>query len=87
MTTETTGRGSAGGNSATIEPATTAEQALDLVADQAGPAEAEVTVRRGIDSLTRFATNFIHQNVAEEVSHVLLRVALDGRVASGAEAD
>lgn len=84
MTTETTGRGSAGGNSSTSEPATTAERVLDLVTEQAGPAEAEVTVRRGIDSLTRFATNFIHQNVAEEVSHVLLRVALDGRVASGA---
>ena len=45
-------------------------------------AEAEVTVRQGTEALTRFATSFIHQNVAEDVSHVLLRVALDGRVAS-----
>ena len=36
----------------------------------------------GRRALTRFATSFIHQNVADEVSHVLLRVALDGRTAS-----
>ncbi|MDQ3689436.1 MAG: TldD/PmbA family protein [Chloroflexota bacterium] len=44
-------------------------------------AEAEVTVTVGTDALTRFATSFIHQNVADAVQRVHLRVALDGRVA------
>jgi predicted Zn-dependent protease len=61
-----------------------AERVLALVRERAGgeAAEAEVTVRFGTTALTRFATSFIHQNVADEVSHVLLRVALDGRTAS-----
>ena len=67
---------------AIVDPAATAARVLDLVAEEAATAEAEVTVRSEIDSLTRFATSFIHQNVAEDVSHVLLRIALDGRVAS-----
>ena len=44
-------------------------------------AEAEVTVTTGADALTRFATSFIHQNVADAAQRVHLRVALDGRVA------
>ncbi len=44
-------------------------------------AEAEVTVSTGADALTRFATSFIHQNVADAAQRVHLRVALDGRVA------
>jgi predicted Zn-dependent protease len=44
-------------------------------------AAAEVTVTVGTDALTRFATSFIHQNVADAVQRVHLRVALDGRVA------
>jgi len=44
-------------------------------------AEAEVTVTAGRESLTRFATSFIHQNVADDVRDVHLRIALDGRVA------
>ncbi len=44
-------------------------------------AEAEVTVTAGNEALTRFATSFIHQNVADEARQVHLRVALDGRVA------
>jgi predicted Zn-dependent protease len=60
----------------------TANRVLDLVRDRAGDAEVEVTVGTGEDALTRFANSFIHQNVVEEVSHVVLRVALDGRVAS-----
>ncbi len=60
----------------------TAEQALELVRVRAADAEAEVTVRQGTEALTRFATSFIHQNVASEVNHVLIRVALDGRNAS-----
>jgi predicted Zn-dependent protease len=67
---------------ATADPAATADRVLELVARKAAGAEAEVTVRTGTDALTRFANGFIHQNVAEDVSHVLLRTALDGRVAS-----
>jgi predicted Zn-dependent protease len=74
----------AAGVRSTTEPATTAERVLALVAEGAPSAEAEVTVHRGIESLTRFATGFIHQNGAEEVSHVLLRIAIGGRVASAA---
>ncbi len=59
-----------------------AEHTLDLVRRRAGDAEVEVTVRRGEEALTRFATNFIHQNVTSEINHVLIRVALDGRNAS-----
>ena len=44
-------------------------------------AEAEVTVSTGTDALTRFATSFIHQNVADAAQRVHLRIALDGRVA------
>lgn len=46
-------------------------------------AEAEVTVAGGTSALTRFANSFIHQNVAEEGDAVTLRLAVDGRVASG----
>ena len=61
-----------------------AERVLSIVRDRAGSeaAEAEVNVTLGTSSLTRFANSFIHQNVSEDVSHVLLRLALDGRVAS-----
>ena len=55
---------------------------LDLVRKRSSAAEAEVTARWGISALTRFANSSIHQNVAEEVSHLLLRVAIDGHVAS-----
>jgi predicted Zn-dependent protease len=44
-------------------------------------AEAEVTVSAGTEALTRFATSFIHQNVADAAQRVHLRLALDGRVA------
>jgi predicted Zn-dependent protease len=44
-------------------------------------AEAEVTVQAGQEALTRFATSFIHQNVADEARSVHLRVAIDGKVA------
>ncbi|HET9520145.1 MAG TPA: metallopeptidase TldD-related protein [Candidatus Limnocylindrales bacterium] len=59
-----------------------AEQLLDEIHSRAGSAEAEATVATGTSALTRFATSFIHQNVAEELSHVLVRVALDGRTAT-----
>lgn len=60
----------------------TAERAVTLGRARAREAEVEVTVRQGTEALTRFATSFIHQNVASEVNHVLIRVALDGRNAS-----
>ena len=56
----------------------TCERVLRLVGTDA---EAEVTVTAGTDALTRFATSFIHQNVADAATRVHLRVALDGRVA------
>ena len=61
-----------------------AERVLSTVRERTGTdaAEAEVAVQRGSRALTRFATSFIHQNVAEDVSHVILRVALEGRTAS-----
>ena len=57
---------------------TTAERVLAIVG---ADAEAEVTVSAGPEALTRFATSFIHQNVADSARSVQLRVALDGRVA------
>jgi len=59
-------------------PMDVCERVLELV--DAG-AEAEVRVTTGAEALTRFATGFIHQNVADEVRQVHLRVAVDGRVA------
>ena len=52
-------------------------------------AEAEVSVSAGSEALTRFATSFIHQNVADAAQHIRLRVALDGQVAeaTGNQAD
>ncbi len=44
-------------------------------------AEIEVLARVGASALTRFANGAIHQNVAEDVRHVSVRVALDGRPA------
>ncbi len=62
-----------------------ADQLLDacdrVLARVGDSAEAEVTVSSGTDALTRFATSFIHQNVADAVSRIHLRVALDGHVA------
>ncbi|MFB3049532.1 MAG: TldD/PmbA family protein, partial [Acidimicrobiia bacterium] len=58
-----------------------ANHVLELVGDRA---EVEVVAMSGISSLTRFANSFIHQNVGEQLESVRLRVAVDGRVASGA---
>jgi predicted Zn-dependent protease len=62
------------------------ERQLDL-ADQVvamcdDDAAAEVTVRTGQHALTRFANSFIHQNVAESVATVSLRLSYDGASAS-----
>jgi len=56
--------------------------ACDRVLSRLGAdAEGEVTISSGTDALTRFATSFIHQNVADAVRRIHLRVALDGHVA------
>jgi predicted Zn-dependent protease len=59
-------------------PMDTCERVLELISPDV---EAEVTVTTGTEALTRFATGFIHQNVADEVRRVHLRLAVDGRVA------
>lgn len=61
-----------------MDPMDVCERVLRHVPDAA---EAEVTVTTGSEALTRFATGFIHQNVADVVRSVRLRVAVDGRVA------
>lgn len=58
-----------------------AEDILEMVGSRA---EAEVRVTSGVSALTRFANSFVHQNVGEEGHAVSLRVAVGGRVASGA---
>jgi predicted Zn-dependent protease len=59
-----------------------ADRVLELVRKGSTDAEAEVLVHRGTLALTRFANSAIHQNVAEDVSRVSVRLALDGRVAT-----
>jgi predicted Zn-dependent protease len=59
-----------------------AARVLELVRDRAATADAEVVVQTGTSALTRFANSAIHQNVAEDIEHVALRIALDGRVAA-----
>jgi len=61
-------------------PIEVCERVLERVGDRA---EAEVTVTTGTEALTRFATGFIHQNVADAVRGIHLRMAVDGRVAEG----
>jgi predicted Zn-dependent protease len=63
-----------------------AARVLELVRERSSDAEAEVNVRTGTLALTRFANGMIHQNVAEDLREVGVRVALDGRVA-GASVD
>jgi predicted Zn-dependent protease len=61
-----------------------AGRVLDLVRAAAGPgAEAEVLVTRQDLALTRFANSYVHQNVADTVTHVRLRLHVDGRTAVG----
>ena len=60
-----------------------ADDVVGMVFDAAPEAECEVTVTDGRAALTRFANSFVHQNVGEEGVSVMLRVAVDGRVASG----
>ena len=62
------------------EPAALADEVLERIG---GRAEAEVHVSGGPSALTRFANSFIHQNLAEEGATVGVRLAFEGRVASG----
>jgi predicted Zn-dependent protease len=62
------------------------DQQLDLAARVVAMcddgASAEVVVRTGEHSLTRFANSFIHQNVSETVASISLKLSYDGRSAS-----
>ena len=61
-----------------------AARVLELVRRHAGAdAEAEVLVARREYALTRFAVSFIHQNVADEVTSVRLRLHQAGRTSGG----
>lgn len=81
MTTEAPGR-RGGPSPGSTDPMTAADQVLELVRARASDADAEISVQRGTAALTRFANSFIHQNVAEETSHLVLRVAVEGRTAT-----
>lgn len=60
---------------------TAPQRLVDTVLDLVGTrADAEVNADVGTSALTRFANSFIHQNVAEDVAAVSLRVAVDGKV-------
>ncbi len=63
-------------------PEDVAARVLDLVATAHRSAEAAVTVSDQALALTRFAESFIHQNVADESTRVVLQVHVDGRTAS-----
>jgi predicted Zn-dependent protease len=77
-----TGQPSAVAALASEGAASLADRVLGMIRDRAASAEAEVLVHAGTLALTRFANSAIHQNVAEDVNRVSIRLALDGRVAS-----
>jgi len=60
-----------------------ASQTLDLVRKLAPDAEVAVNVERSSEWLTRFATSFIHQNVASEATSVMVTMHADGRTTMG----
>ncbi|MDW5326282.1 TldD/PmbA family protein [Plantactinospora sp. KLBMP9567] len=65
-------------------PLDLAGQVVELVRQVGGPgAEAEVGTEHAELALTRFANSFIHQNMADAVTTVRLRLHLDGRTATG----
>lgn len=70
-----------GGGSSVADPMALAERVLERARMREPGAEAEALVRSGVEALTRFANGAIHQNVSQEVSHVLVRIAFDGRTA------
>jgi predicted Zn-dependent protease len=60
-----------------------AQRVLQRVLDASPGADAEVSVDRSSAALTRFANSVIHQNTAEDVLRISIRVHVDGRTASG----
>ena len=48
-----------------------------------GVEEVEAILSVANQALTRFANNVIHQNVAENASHLSVRARIDGRTARG----
>jgi predicted Zn-dependent protease len=63
---------------------TLAAAAVDLAAAALTGAEVEASADRHHLALTRFANSVIHQNVAEDVTRVRLRLHHDGRTAAAA---
>jgi predicted Zn-dependent protease len=57
--------------------------AVDLATAAAPDGEVDASADRNRMALTRFANSVIHQNVAEDVTTVRLRLHRDGRTASG----
>jgi len=57
-----------------------AERVLKLGKER-GSHETEVDVSSGVDALTRFANNTIHQNVAEQILSISVRAVVDGHTA------
>src|SRR5712691_9188587 len=60
------------------------EEIFGLVAAAArseGVADVETMLAVGVNALTRFANNTIHQNVAERGGHISVRALIDGRTA------
>ncbi len=60
-----------------------AAMAVDLAAAAVAGADVEAAADRHRLALTRFANSVIHQNVAEDVTTVRIRIHRDGRTASG----
>jgi len=67
-------------SNATLSPQQ-AREIFEKVLKFSSAAETEATISWSCCALTRFANNTIHQNLAEEVHSVSVRVALDGRTA------
>src|SRR5882724_5065608 len=60
------------------------EEIFGLVAAAArseGVADVEAMLAVGVNALTRFANNTIHQSVSERDSHISVRAVIDGRTA------
>jgi predicted Zn-dependent protease len=62
----------------TQEPSAIADRLLEIVGERA---EAAVTVTHTQQGLTRFANSFIHQNVVDEHTEVVLQLSASGRPA------
>lgn len=83
MTVKRTTRGG-GSDSAALSTVPELRKIMELVlrlGQVSGAEETEVHVDEVADSLTRFANNAIHQNVAEHGLTVSVRTAVDGRTA------